>query len=256
MSGSRPSSRELLALVGLIEDQRVAWPLTIQSVRSVGLPHDSAAANILIEMLEVGSSRAGAALSLRHLAKAYDTAARPPMLVASGSRPGSGTRDTAVVTDELFKTFERELLVAGFAVHQGDQIFATLAQRYDIERDLKVVLCLNVGRRDGETSAADAILAQFAKRLRDEEWPGKRMPAVYYDPRGLADDYRARAVLHAKCVIADRRRSLITSANFTLAAQEKNIEVGALIEDPEFGMSTVQHFEKLISDRSLLRLAL
>jgi phosphatidylserine/phosphatidylglycerophosphate/cardiolipin synthase-like enzyme len=34
------------------------------------------------------------------------------------------------------------------------------------------------------------------------------------------------ASLHAKCVIVDRSRALVTSAHFTDAAQRKNIEVG------------------------------
>jgi phosphatidylserine/phosphatidylglycerophosphate/cardiolipin synthase-like enzyme len=35
--------------------------------------------------------------------------------------------------------------------------------------------------------------------------------------------------IHAKCVIADQRQALITSANFTEAAQKRNIEVGLLV---------------------------
>ncbi|NCX99490.1 MAG: phospholipase, partial [Planctomycetia bacterium] len=42
----------------------------------------------------------------------------------------------------------------------------------------------------------------------------------------------SRASLHAKCVIVDRGRALVTSANFTDAAQRKNIEVGVDIRYP------------------------
>ena len=38
-----------------------------------------------------------------------------------------------------------------------------------------------------------------------------------------------RGSLHAKCVVVDRSTALVTSANFTEAAQHRNIEAGLLI---------------------------
>ena len=40
--------------------------------------------------------------------------------------------------------------------------------------------------------------------------------------------------LHAKCVVVDGLRALVSSANFTQRGQERNIEVGVLIEDATF----------------------
>jgi phosphatidylserine/phosphatidylglycerophosphate/cardiolipin synthase-like enzyme len=254
MSAPRPSPRALRTLAELVDNGLLPWPPTVEATRSVGLPQSSAAADILLSLISAGSPRSGATLALRHLATAYESATRTPVLVTSGPRPGAGTRDTAVVMEELFGNFERELLVVGFAVHQGGQVFTTLAKRHDACPDLRVVMCLNISRQDGETSVPEAIIAQFAKRLRTEQWPGKRMPIVYFDPRGLADDYQARASLHAKCIVADRSVALITSANFTLAAQEKNIEVGALVDDEVFSSGVAMHFEQLISSGTLQRL--
>lgn len=36
---------------------------------------------------------------------------------------------------------------------------------------------------------------------------------------------------HAKCVLADGERVLVTSANYTEGAQERNIELGVVIRD-------------------------
>jgi phosphatidylserine/phosphatidylglycerophosphate/cardiolipin synthase-like enzyme len=47
--------------------------------------------------------------------------------------------------------------------------------------------------------------------------------------RGLSNTVSDRASLHAKCVIVDAKAAIITSANFTEAAQRKNIEVGMLV---------------------------
>ena len=42
------------------------------------------------------------------------------------------------------------------------------------------------------------------------------------------------ASLHAKCIVVDERRSLITSANFTDRGQTRNMEVGVLLDDADF----------------------
>ena len=42
-------------------------------------------------------------------------------------------------------------------------------------------------------------------------------------------DLTARSAMHAKCVIADGCTAFISSANFTEAAQQRNIEAGVLI---------------------------
>lgn len=40
--------------------------------------------------------------------------------------------------------------------------------------------------------------------------------------------------LHAKCVVVDGAKAFESSANFTQRGQERNIEVGVLIEDASF----------------------
>ena len=45
--------------------------------------------------------------------------------------------------------------------------------------------------------------------------------------------------MHAKCVVADSRHVFVSSANFTEAAQERNVEIGLLlIRSPPQGGST------------------
>src|SRR4051812_3214450 len=54
-----------------------------------------------------------------------------------------------------------------------------------------------------------AILARFARRFVDQEWPGARRPELYYDPRSLRPASAERSSLHAKCVAIDGRVGLI-----------------------------------------------
>jgi len=111
---------------------------------------------------------------------------------------------------------------------------------------MRVRLCLDISRHPGDTSRASGILERFAARFRDREWPGMRLPEVFYDPRALALKSDARASLHAKCVVIDGRAALLGSANLTAAAQQRNIEVGLLVRAPALAKALEAHFEGLI----------
>lgn len=77
---------------------------------------------------------------------------------------------------------------------------------------------------------------------------------VFYDPRALDPDPRSRAVLHAKCVVVDRVRALVTSANFTPSAQLRNIELGVLLDSPSLARQVAEQFDGLVQAQKLLRL--
>ncbi|MFN9879181.1 MAG: phospholipase D-like domain-containing protein, partial [Planctomycetota bacterium] len=77
-------------------------------------------------------------------------------------------------------------------------------------------------------------------------WPrAARLPAIYYDPRALRLEMNERASLHAKAIIVDGHQVFITSANFTEAAQERNIEVGLKLEDTVLATQLTRHFQGL-----------
>ncbi len=74
------------------------------------------------------------------------------------------------------------------------------------------------------------------------------------DPRSLAISSHQGASLHAKCVVTDGRWTLLSSANFTEAAQERNIEAGVLLDDPTFAQRVTRQFDLLVEDETLQRL--
>jgi hypothetical protein len=160
---------------------------------------------------------------------------------------GVTNRDTGVVVRELFGTAESEVLVAGFAVYQGRVVFRRLAERMEERPGLRVKLFLDVQRHPADPSLPEDVVRRFAHRFRTQEWPGEKLPELYYDPRSLDPETVKRSSLHAKCVVVDRREALVTSANFTEAAQARNIEVGALIRSPAFAVRLAEHFEALAS---------
>jgi hypothetical protein len=168
---------------------------------------------------------------------------------------GTASRDTSVVVRELFAEAQRSVLVAGFAVYQGRSVFRVLADRMDADAGLTVTMFLNVERPPHNTSAEAEIVKGFAERFRKREWPGQRVPAVYYDPRAVEPMERGkkRSSLHAKCILVDDVRALVTSANFTEAAQERNIEVGALIESESYTLALRSQFDGLVAAGRLTR---
>ena len=79
------------------------------------------------------------------------------------------------------------------------------------------------------------------------------MPEVYYDPRSLELIQNKRSSLHAKCIVVDEAVAFVSSANFTEAAQLRNIEVGALIRSGSFAGRLAEHFAALAGAGVLLR---
>jgi phosphatidylserine/phosphatidylglycerophosphate/cardiolipin synthase-like enzyme len=169
----------------------------------------------------------------------------PIDLVTSGPEaPGIANRDTAVVVRELFAHAKKSVLVVGYAVYQGASVFEALAERMEKIPDLDVKLFLNIARPDHDTTKADILVSRYAQRFRDSQWPKDcRSPEVFYDPRSVAEDKRSS--LHAKCVVVDAQQVFVSSANFTKAGQERNIEVGLKIQSPWLAGRLIRHFQLL-----------
>lgn len=91
----------------------------------------------------------------------------------------------------------------------------------------------------------DHLKAQLGGFLRDN-WPfGEPRPRIHYDKRSLKPG-PPWCSLHAKCLVVDGRRAFVSSANFTQRGQERNIEVGVLVEDAGFARSLAGQWMGLV----------
>lgn len=160
---------------------------------------------------------------------------------------GVTNRDTKVVVQELFRNAKQSVLIAGFAVYQGKEVFKSLADAMEKNQDLTVDMYLNIHRKYGDTTCPDDLVKRFTDDFKRRQWSGSRLPNVYYDPRSISLDPNTKAVLHAKCIVVDKEISFVTSANFTEAAQERNIEAGILVRLPSFSEKLYMHFAALSS---------
>jgi len=174
-------------------------------------------------------------------------------LVTTGSAAGAtANRDTSVVVRDLFNTAEKSVLVAGYAVYQGQRVFQALADRMKSKKDLEVQMFLDVRRGSGDTSAASDVVRRFGDRFRHQDWPSDRpYPELFYFPASLEERQSARAAMHAKIIVIDNSRVFISSANFTEAAQQRNIEVGVVIRSNALANQLAQHFASMVADGTL-----
>lgn len=211
----------------------------------------------LTGLFRVGMTPAQIALVVEGIAEARKRAADPSLLfdlVLSGPEvPGIPTADTVAVIHALFEEATTEVLLVGYTVHNGEHLFAPLAVKKRRLPTLRVVFCLDIARKYTDTSLASEIVRRFAHEFRTKHWPWPELPELYYDPRSLADSTEARSSLHAKCVVVDRRAALVTSANFTEAAQHRNIEVGVLVRYEPLAERLADYFDGLRASGQLLR---
>jgi len=174
-------------------------------------------------------------------------------LVISGPDvPGVPTSDTAATMRTLISEATEEILLVGYAIHNAHSLFEPLAAKMTANESLCVTLCLDIPRKFGDTSLESEIVRRFAREFRERHWPWPNSPRVFYDPRSLSDNPEHRSSLHAKCVVADRSAALVTSANFTQAAQQRNIEVGLLVRHPALVARLARYFQGLIDTGQLV----
>lgn len=167
------------------------------------------------------------------------------------------TRDTGAVARQLFATATRDLLVATYAIDDDSKaaaLLGVLRERMEAVPTLRVRFFVNVHRGFNDDRPEDVLVREYAVWFAQRVWPWERRPEVFYDRRSVERVNGPRACLHAKCVVQDEARTLITSANMTEAAQLRNIEAGVLVSDQAFARATAIQFDRLIDRGYLLPL--
>ena len=251
------ADNDLRELAAALRARRLAPPFTAMSLqRLIAGPSGAAVAGELQRLADHGFTAEQLAVTLDLLV--CDRARTPKLedvldLVTTGPDvPGTTNRDTGVVVRELFAGAQRSVLVAGYAVYQGREVFRALADRMAERPELSVRMFLDVQRGPGDTSMASEIVKRFAERFKTREWPEDRpLPQVFFDPRSLDLEADKRACLHAKCVVVDGESVFVSSANFTEAAQGRNIEMGLLVRSRWLAERVTRHFETLLAAETL-----
>jgi len=155
---------------------------------------------------------------------------------------------------EVVQHAKHELMLATFALYQGDQILSPIHEAMMKNPDLDVTLILNVSRKYGDTTLTEEVVEAYKRDFLAKHWPWEIRPKVYHFPASLHLKASERASMHCKFVLADEERCFITSANFTEAAQTKNIEVGVELTGSYEPRALSSYFKALIQAKALARL--
>jgi phosphatidylserine/phosphatidylglycerophosphate/cardiolipin synthase-like enzyme len=154
---------------------------------------------------------------------------------------------------DLFHSARRSVIVGGYAFDRPGILEPLHVGMRD--RGVTALLFLDIPGEARSVEEADAFAVAAIDRFFREVWTfGPPRPEVYYDPRTAAPG-PPWASLHAKCIVVDDERALITSANFTERGQTRNIEAGVLIEDRAFAEELGAQWRLLIAAGLVRRVA-
>lgn len=253
------NAADLEALARALEGGRMEPPYTATQAQQVGLKAEAAALLSTLSAPPTALSVEGIVWMLRRLARERREADRRwadvARLVWSGpTEDHEPTRDTRMVLADLFSRAEHHVLVATYVIYDGKKVFAPLAERMKARPGLAVDFHVHLGSKTGadedEEGDIEAFLASFAR----DQWPtGVPLPGLFYDPETRKHGHK-RMTFHAKCVVVDERWAFVTSANFTEAAQERNIEAGVLLDHPGLASSLAGRFRALVDAGRMKRM--
>lgn len=213
-----------------------------------GLGHVAAEAPWIVGM----ETRAVAAMARTVLAERARQDRPELELVWTGPEDHRATaRDAAVVVRELFRGAQRDVLAAGYSWDHGKDILEPLHHAMKTH-GVTATFFMDIAGRAPAEERRDRFATDHIDRFFETNWPfGDPKPQVYYDPR--TTEVKAIASIHAKCIVVDERRSLITSANFTDRGHTRNIEAGVLIDDPTFARHLLAQWRGLIANGMVKR---
>lgn len=184
-------------------------------------------------------------LTLRELATAIEILAYQKAqqgkqkleLVWTGPASKIPVRQTRQVLSQLINGANEELLIVSFVVFNIPEILSLLKEA--LLRGVKIT-CIFESPEESQGKITfqgfDAFNEDVLKQIKILIWE-KEMRPVNTDGKF--------GTLHAKCAVADRRISFISSANLTVNAMTLNMELGLLIYDENIAQEIVDHFEHL-----------
>lgn len=242
---TRVSLPTLQQILDALESGRLACPFSEADLIDSGF-HGSATE--VVEALAIVDT--ASALTSVRLVIAERVHRPPPRLDLVWTGPetrASVARSTGLAVQRLFESAQRSVIVGGYSF-DTPEILEPLYQGMKNRRVL-ATLFMDIDGTADTAAGADTFATAFIDRFLREVWTfGEPKPDIYYDPR-TASPGPPWASLHAKCIVVDDERALITSANFTDRGQTRNIEAGVLIEGAAFARELAGQWRQLVSER-------
>lgn len=151
---------------------------------------------------------------------------------------GSYLRATRQVVQDIISAAQSELLVVGYWLagkedYEGiiNDIIELMA--HAVARGVKVAMVLDEGEKGYGKNNRDTLIALWPKGVALPKLLTWKIPA---------DDKHLK--LHAKVLVADRHDALVTSANLTMYALDRNMEMGVRVQGQP-SERIAEHFDLL-----------
>ncbi|MBZ0293065.1 MAG: DISARM system phospholipase D-like protein DrmC [Anaerolineae bacterium] len=137
---------------------------------------------------------------------------------------------------DMVETAKEEVLLVTYAAYKAERALKALRDATD--RGVRVRLVIELAEESGGKISFDGLQG-FRTVVPSAQvffWPLDRRK------RSASGSYGA---MHAKCLVADRSRAIVSSANLTDYALETNMELGLLVGRP-VAVRLAEHFAQLI----------
>ena len=148
-------------------------------------------------------------------------------------------RQTDTVLVQLLGEAVREILLVSFVAHAVPSVVDALNAA--AQRGVEITVVLERSVAMGGRVSGDSVerIRRAVPSARPYVW------AAEPDASGF------RGAIHAKCAVIDAVSCLVTSANLTSAALERNMELGVLLRGGRLPRRLAEHFRALIERRVL-----
>lgn len=137
---------------------------------------------------------------------------------------------TSIVVSKMIKEAKKSISLTGYSL---SEYFSELVDCIIEKSQSGVYVRFYANNIEGK--------AEYEKLLR---YKGSFLKIYNYKK---AED--SKAALHAKVIVVDQQKTLVTSANLSYHGQEGNIEVGALIDNSDYAKQVEHLFGQLISNK-------
>jgi len=243
---------EMRHLAELARAGRVVPGTPAAVLRSYDAPSDWAEALQAFEGAGWTRAHFAEAVAAVAAARARTGEARASVVSTRPRIAGPDVVDTAVAVRRLFTQAQHEVLLAGFRVTERDMLEPL---RRPAGRELSVRLFVDLdpgvdvlGRKQ-VPAMSESWPQLWWPAFIEQVWPlFMDAPAAWFAPSTLAPDGDGEwRSMHVKTVVVDRRWWFVTSANFTRRGHHRNLELGALIEDPGRAEEVVRCFDEWVA---------
>ena len=154
-------------------------------------------------------------------------------------------RHTEQVLCEVIQSAKKRIFLVSFVAYEVPTIMKAL--RDAIERDVQVNVLLESPVDKGGRVTVDSIATM------KEKVPFVNVYVWQASDKKAVSGHWGGAV-HAKCAVCDERLAFITSANLSVAAMERNMEIGVLIKGGNLPEELHRHLEVLVATEIVTRI--